>query len=281
MSREPHELRKQLGSGLLSFPITPFTADMALDVDAVAAHVGRLSEHPFAGLFAAGGTGEFFSLTGGEVDTVVRTAVDVQDAVPVVAPAGYGTAMAVEMARSAEERADGVFLLPPYLTEVGQEGLAAHVRAVCQATDSGSSSHHRANARYQHETLLRLVDECPNLIGFKDGIGDIELLATLSAAVGDRLVYVGGLPTAETYALPYLELGVSTYSSAIFNFAPEWAVAFYDAVRRRDHDYVRRSVADFLTPYIAIRNRRAGYAVSIALHARRVRRSRPSPTTTS
>ena len=97
MSREPHELRKQLGSGLLSFPITPFTADMALDVDAVAAHVGRLSEHPFAGLFAAGGTGEFFSLTGGEVDTVVRTAVDVQDAVPVVAPAGYGTAMAVEM----------------------------------------------------------------------------------------------------------------------------------------------------------------------------------------
>ena len=144
--------------------------------------------------------------------------------------------------------------------------MAAHVRAVCQATELGVVVYHRANARYQHRALLRLVDECPNLIGFKDGIGDIELLATLSAAVGDRLVYVGGLPTAETYALPYLELGVSTYSSAIFNFAPEWAVAFYDAVRRRDHDYVRRWVADFLTPYIAIRNRRAGYAVSIVLH---------------
>ena len=117
--------------------------------------------------------------------------------------------MAVEMARSAEANgADGVLLLPPYLTEVGQAGLAAHVREVCRATGLGVVVYHRANARFELDTMLRLVEECPNLIGFKDGIGDIELLATLSAAVGDRLVYIGGLPTAETYALPYLELGV-------------------------------------------------------------------------
>ena len=53
------------------------------------------------------------------------------------------------------------------------------------------------------------------------------------ARLGARLTYIGGLPTAETYAMAYLEMGVPTYSSAIFNFLPDWAVHFYRAVRAR------------------------------------------------
>lgn len=261
---EPEALREQLAAGLLSFPITAFDDDLSIDYDTYADHLGRLARHDVAGLFAAGGTGEFFSLTDEEVDGVVRAAVDAKLGVPIVAPAGHGTATAVKMAKNAEAAgADGLLLLPPYLTEVGQEGLGAHVASVCRATSLGVVVYHRANARFTLDTMLRLIEQCPNLIGFKDGIGDIELLATLGAQVEDRLVYVGGLPTAETYALPYLELGVSTYSSAIFNFAPEWALGFYGAVRRRDHGYVRQCVRDFLTPYLAIRNRRPGFAVSI------------------
>ena len=56
---------------------------------------------------------------------------------------------------------------------------------------------------------------------FKDGYGEIELMTRIYARLGDRLTYVGGLPTAETFALPYLEMGVTTYSSAIFNFLPD------------------------------------------------------------
>lgn len=83
------------------------------------------------------------------------------------------------------------------------------------------------------------------------------------ARMGDRLTYIGGLPTAETFALPYLEMGVTTYSSAIFNFLPEWALAFYKAVRARDRDTVMAGLRDFVLPYIALRNRGKGYAVSI------------------
>ena len=81
--------------------------------------------------------------------------------------------------------------------------------------------------------------------------------------LGDRLTYVGGLPTAETFALPYLEMGVTTYSSAIYNFMPEWALAFYDAVRAKDHAKVMKGLKEFVLPYIAIRNENRGYAVSI------------------
>ncbi len=58
-------------------------------------------------------------------------------------------------------------------------------------------------------------------------------------------------------------MGVSTYSSAIFNFLPEWALAFYRAVRARDRATVVRELNRFVLPYIAIRNRGRGYAVSI------------------
>ena len=137
-----------------------------------------------------------------------------------MAPAGYGTALAVELARAAERAgADAILLLPHYLSEAGQAGLEAHVRTVCRSTDLGVIIYNRANARYDATTVENLAADCPNLIGFKDGVGDIEQMTRIYSRLGDRLLYVGGLPTAEMYALPYLKLGLTTYSSAIFNFA--------------------------------------------------------------
>ncbi|MFI0858861.1 5-dehydro-4-deoxyglucarate dehydratase [Streptomyces smyrnaeus] len=261
----PPELGRRLGSGLLSFPVTHFRPDLSFDEDAYREHIARLARHQVGGLFAAGGTGEFFSLTSAEVARVVAAAVRTapQDT-PILAPAGYGTKAAVEFAVAAERAgADGVLLFPPYLTEAGQEGLAQHVAEVCRATSLGVVVYSRANAVYTADTLLRLADACPNLIGYKDGVGDIETATRVHARLGDRLTLIGGLPTAETYARPYLELGVTTYSSALFNFVPELALEFYGAVRDRRHEVVSKLLTDFVLPYTALRDRRPGYAVSI------------------
>jgi 5-dehydro-4-deoxyglucarate dehydratase len=172
--------------------------------------------------------------------------------------------MAREMAIAAERTgADGILLLPPYLMHSEQDGLAAHVEAVCAATRLGVIFYNRDNAILNETTLERLCARCPNLVGYKDGIGDIELMTRVYARLGDRLTYIGGLPTAETFALPYLEMGVTTYSSAVFNFVPEFATAFYAAVRRQDRQAVYAGLRDFILPLIAIRNRKKGYAVSI------------------
>jgi 5-dehydro-4-deoxyglucarate dehydratase len=88
-------------------------------------------------------------------------------------------------------------------------------------------------------------------------------MTRVHSRIGDRLTYVGGLPTAETFALPYLDMGVTTYSSAVFNFVPEFATAFYAAVRRRDHATIDAGLRNFILPLIAIRNRKKGYAVSM------------------
>ncbi|GAA4559553.1 5-dehydro-4-deoxyglucarate dehydratase [Pseudonocardia xishanensis] len=266
MSRfTPAELADRLGSGLLSFPVTHFTADLAFDGPAYRDNIARLGKYEVAGLFAAGGTGEFFSLTPAEVDAVVRAAVEsAPEGTPILAPAGYGTATAVALAQAAEAAgADGILLFPPYLTEASQDGLVAHVQAVCAATSLGVIVYSRANAKYAPQTVATLAATCPTLIGFKDGVGDVESITRIHALVGERLTYIGGLPTAETFALPYLELGVTTYSSAIFNILPEFALDFYAAVRAGERDTVRRLLAEVVLPYTEIRDRKAGYAVSI------------------
>ncbi|CAN5453974.1 5-dehydro-4-deoxyglucarate dehydratase [soil metagenome] len=261
----PSEMAKQIGGGLLSFPVTHFDAQHQFVESPYREHCAWMLQHELAGLFAAGGTGEFFSLTPPEVARVVKAAVEeTAGKIPVVAGCGYGTAIAVDLAKAAHDAgADGLLLLPPYLMNSTQEGLAAHVEAVCKATPLGVIVYNRDNAILNEDTLEKLCDRNPNLVGFKDGVGDIELMMRVYARMGDRLTYVGGLPTAETFALPYLEMGVTTYSSAIFNFMPEWALTFYKAVRARDSVTVMNGLRDFVLPYIALRNRGRGYAVSI------------------
>lgn len=259
------QMAKTIGAGLLSFPVTHFDAEFRFQEAPFREHCAFMLEHDVAALFAAGGTGEFFSLTPAEVTRVVRAAVEeTAGRVPVIAGAGYGTAIAVEMAQAAQAAgADGILLLPPYLVGSKQEGLAAHIEAVCKATDLGIIVYNRDNAVVNEDTLAGLCERNPNLVGYKDGVGDVELMMRIFCKMGDRLTYVGGLPTAETFAPAYLEMGVTTYSSAIYNFLPEWAVAFYKAVRARDHAKVHQMLNDFVLPYIALRNRGKGYAVSI------------------
>src|SRR5690606_22213359 len=108
-----------------------------------------------------------FSLSPAEVNRVVRTAVDeVAGRVPVLAPAGMGTAIATAQAKEAEEAgASGILLFPPYLTEASQAGLAAHIEAVCKSTSLGVIVYNRGNAVVDEHTLARVAERCPNLVG--------------------------------------------------------------------------------------------------------------------
>jgi len=259
------ELKARVGRGLISFPVTHFDAKLGFDEGRYREHCGWLSGYEISGVFAAGGTGEFFSLKPAEVIAVVSAAVgEMGGRLPVIGGCGYGTAMAVELAQGLERAgADGILLFPPYLATGEAEGMVAHIEAVCRAVSIGVITYNRDNAVIGARELERLAERCANLVGFKDGVGDIEKMARIRARLGERLVYMCGLPTAETYALPYMDMGVSTYSSAIFNFMPEWALNFFRLARARDREGVLRQLESFVMPYVGIRNRGRGYAVSI------------------
>ena len=201
----------------------------------------------------------------------MRVAKEVAGNTPIIAGCGYGTAMAVELARECEKAgADGLLLLPQYLIGAKQEGLYERVKAVCNAVKIGVIVYNRDNAILSAETLSKLCDECPNLVGFKDGHGDIELVTRVCVTMGDRLSYIGGMPMAEVFAKAYKAAGVTTYSSAIFNFLPKQALEFYDALTNDDDATMNRILTEFFYPYLAVRDRGTGYAVSIVKAGMRV-----------
>ena len=265
MAADFSSLKKQLGSGLLAFPATPFKDDLSFDEANYRQSIAFNIDNGAVGLFAPGGTGEFFSVTLAECARITRTAVEVaKGKVPIIAGVGYGTMMAVEFAKAAEAAgAQGVLVLPPYLLNVEQAGLEAHIDAICRAVGIGVIVYNRDNSIYATDTVARLADRHANLVGFKDGHGDVEQLVRVRQTMGDRLVLIGGMPTAETYAVPYFAAGFTTYSSAVYNFIPKIAQRFYAAVKSGDTATTDEILQKFFMPYITLRNRKRGYAVSI------------------
>jgi 5-dehydro-4-deoxyglucarate dehydratase len=261
----PQELKSIMSHGLLSFPITDFDEQGEFRPKSYIERLEWLAPYGASALFAAGGTGEYFSLSGPEYGQIIKTAVDTcRGKVPIIAGAGGPTRTAIAHAQEAERLgAHGILLLPHYLTEAGQEGLIAHVEAVCKSVKFGVIVYNRDRTRLTPNSLAVLAERCPNLVGFKDGVGNIEVMSSIYMKMGDRFAYLGGLPTAEVYAAAYKALGTPVYSSAVFNFIPKTAMEFYKAVAANDMATQHRLLKDFFMPYLDIRNKGQGYAVSI------------------
>ena len=257
--------------GLLFFPVTAFDAGGSLDPAAYRTHVAaRLADGP-AAVFAACGTGEFPALAPGEYEDCVRAAAETARAagggVPVIAGAGYGTALAIEYAHAAERAgAQGLLVFPPTGPDGGQAGLVAHYRALAAATPLDVILYQRDHLVFTPESVVELA-RTPNIVGFKDGRGDLDLMQRIVSAVRtagiERFQYFNGLPTAEATQRAYRAIGVPLYSSAVFCFAPDVALAFHAALDKGDAATVDKLIDVFFRPYVELRRKRPGYAVSL------------------
>jgi 5-dehydro-4-deoxyglucarate dehydratase len=257
--------------GLLSFPLTPFTADGKVNLAVLADHVEQQLAAGPSGLFVACGTGEFSSLSLPEYRDVVGAAVQVcAGRAPVFAGAGGGAAMARDFAAAAGEAgADGLLLLPPYLVHSTPAGLVEHVRCVAEATTLPITVYQRANAVLDPAAAVALLD-LPTVVGIKDGRGDVSAMLRLVTAIRTSghpraagFGFLNGLPTAELSVQAYRAIGVESYSSAVLCFVPDIATAFYRAVDSGDAATVQRLLAAFYLPFVALRDLVPGYAVAL------------------
>jgi 5-dehydro-4-deoxyglucarate dehydratase len=275
-------------NGLLFFPVTPYRGDGYVDLDEFAAHVKRGVDAGAGGVFVACGTGEFSALEPDEYAEVVRVAAEaIGGRVPVFAGAGGPVRTArrfTDLAMGAG--ADGVLLLPPYLTEAAGPGLVDYVRTGT-GEDLPVIVYNRANARFDEASAVAAA-RLPQVIGFKDGAGDLDLMIRIVRAVRDDAVrddavrddraardaardeagtpsffFFNGMPTAEVTQRAYRAIGVPLYSSAAFAFAPQVALAYYDALEQDDQATLDALERAFYHPLARLRAKGTGYAVSL------------------
>lgn len=267
MSRSPREVQTRV-RGLLPFANTPFAVTGEVDVPRFREHLQYLysefADKPSC-FFVCCGTGEFWSLDLVEYEALVGAAVDEIGAqVPIIAGVGYGTRLALAFTRLAEAQgADALLVFPPYLVSGPQEGLYRHYGAIASATDLGVMIYNRDNAVFEPETVQRLVGEYPNIIGIKDGYGDLERLAEIRELVGDRFLLMNGMPSAEMYAKTYCKAGIRQYSPGGIEFVPELAWAFDHALEGGNEAEIDRLIEGFYRPYTELRNKVPGYGVAL------------------
>ncbi|MGQ4383451.1 5-dehydro-4-deoxyglucarate dehydratase [Streptomyces sp. SAS_270] len=265
-------LRQGMAEGVLSFPLTSFHGDGSLDLDGFRTHVAAQVDAGPGALFPACGTGEFFSLDEDEYRQVVAAAVEVAAGrVPVVAGTGYGWAQAARFARIAEDAgADALLVLPHYLVAAPESGLVAQLEQIAARTRLPLIAYQRGQVAFTGAGL-RQIARIPGVIGLKDGHSDLDRLQRLTLAAPEGFLFFNGASTAEIQARAYATVGVPAYSSAVHAFAPEIAGAFHAALRDGDGGTVEKLLRDFYVPFVELRDRVPGYAVSLVKAAARLR----------
>lgn len=252
-------------SGVLFFPVTPFGADGTLAEQVLAEHIRQGMEHGPGGVFVACGTGEFSALSEAEHARAVRVAAEVVDGrVPVLAGAGGPIGAALNQARAAREAgADGLLLMPPYLSQGPLHGFEAYVRAVAEVLPV--IVYQRGSVVLEPEAVVALAG-IPGVIGLKDGLGDIDRMQRTVLAVREvypDFLFFNGLPTAELTMPAYRGIGVELYSSAVFAFAPEIALAYLNGQERL--------LTEFYAPLVRLRGKVPGYPVALVKAGVRLR----------
>jgi 5-dehydro-4-deoxyglucarate dehydratase len=257
---QPNELRRRL-QGVISFPVTPFKADLSLDLDGLRGNLRSLLKHAICAVVAPAGTGEIHSLSTAEHKAVVKTAVEeVKGRVPVLAGAGFNPPIAAELAREAAAAgADGILAFPPYYPSPDDDGLFAYHRGIADATPLGMLIYSRDWFNPAPAFVERLA-QIPNLIGWKDGQADLRRFQMIRQRVGDRLHWIGG--AGDDMVPGYYSIGIRTYTSSIANVAPRLSLRLHELASGGDSEALAKLMDELVIPLYTLRGRRKGYEVS-------------------
>jgi 5-dehydro-4-deoxyglucarate dehydratase len=257
---EPNELRSKL-NGVIAFPTTPFKDDLSLDLPGFRDNLTKLVEHPISAVVVAGGTGELFSLTPAEYQRVIELSVHaVEGRLPVIAGVGFGQRLAVEMAQIAENAGvDGVLIFPPYYPNADDEGLLEYYRAIGESSRLGMLIYSRDWVSFTPAMVDRLTS-IKNLIGWKDGQGDIRRLQSVMNRVGERLHWIGG--AGDDMVAAYYSAGIRTFTSSIATVAPKLSLKLHELAAAGNRDELQALMNECVIPLYSIRSRRRGYEVS-------------------
>jgi 4-hydroxy-tetrahydrodipicolinate synthase len=249
---------------VMSAMVTPFDAQGRLDLDAARRLARHLADHGNDGLVLAATTGEGAVLDDAERCDLIR-AVSEAVTIPVVAGMGTNdTRHSVELTRQAQGLgAAGVIAVSPYYNRPPQAGIEAHFRAVAAATKLPVMVYDvplRTGRRIAHDVLLRLFNDVPNILAFKDATADPPAAAALIAQTQDRIdLYSGDDP----YTLPLMAIGAVGVVSTTAHWTGPWLQRMFDAFARGDVQEARRINAQLVDSFQFANSDESVFSMSI------------------
>ena len=202
--------------------VTPFRGgkvDEAKLKELVEMHVAQGTD----GIVPCGTTGESPTLSHDEHRRVVEIVVEAaRKRLHVIAGTGSNaTSEAIELTTHAKKAgAAGALVVNPYYNKPTQEGLYRHFRAVADAVDIPILAYNiasRTAINLETDTLVRLVKDCPNLVGVKEASGSLDQMTQVILACGPDFSVLSG---DDNLTLPLMSVGGRGVISVIANIVP-------------------------------------------------------------
>lgn len=217
--------------------VTPFRADGTLDEFRLRAFVDRLIEGGVDALLPAGSTGEGATLTQEEHHRVMDIVLEQTNGrVPVIPGAGSNaTHEAVALAQYAKRAgATAVLSVTPYYNKPEPEGLLQHYATIAEKADIPIILYNvpsRTGRNYSAETILRIAEQVPLVVGVKESSGNlVQALEILASRPSGFAVYAGD----DIFAVPTIVMGGDGVISVIGNQLPEWTARMVHSAMEGD-----------------------------------------------
>ena len=231
--------------GVIPACLLPFHDDLSIDAAAYRAHIRDVgATRGITAITVNAHASEVSSCDVEEQDEVLDlTLQEIGDRLPVIAGVyADGSLQAARLAkRAAAGGASALLLFPPNVLARGAqqrpENLAAHVKAVADATDLPLIIFQYAQATgltYPLPTLLRLAEEVPTFRALKDGCADPVLHERTVLALQGLRRPVNVLSTHSAWLLSSLATGCNGLLSGSGSIIAGLHVQIYEAVRRGD-----------------------------------------------
>jgi 4-hydroxy-tetrahydrodipicolinate synthase len=223
---------KAMFFGSIPALVTPFSGK-CVDEDSLKAFVEWQIAEGSHGLVPCGTTGEVATLTAAEHRRVIEIAVEAAGGqVPVIAGCGtYSTAASIERVKLAKAiGADAALVVVPYYNKPSQAGLAAHFRAIAEASDLPIVVYNvpsRTVADISVETLAEIA-KLANIVAVKDATGNLGRVSAQRLACGEGFCQLSG---NDDMALGFNAMGGVGCISVTANVAPRLCSDFQAAMR--------------------------------------------------
>jgi len=198
--------------------ITPFDKNGKLDIKGFKRLVDFQAVNETSGLLLMGSTGEPTSLSQEEKKEIIsEMAPYCQRRIPVFFGVTCGsTAATIELAQFAQEKeADGIMLVvPPYIAPP-QTAVYGFLKSVCQSVDIAVAVYNnpaRVIVNIDPPTIVRLAEECPNLVADKEAVPSVSQLTSVMEGTKGHLRLL--CCDAPNYALTIPTLGMGGHGTA-------------------------------------------------------------------
>nr|WP_106779302.1 dihydrodipicolinate synthase family protein [Lysinibacillus timonensis] len=234
-------------STISAINIVPFKQETReIDWNGLEENIQFLLKNKLEVIVPNGNTGEFYSLTLEEANSITKEVVRLVDGkATVVAGVGYAVDTAIEMGKVAQKAgADCVMIHQPIHPYVTEQGAIEYFRKIIEALDIPSIIYFKDPNL--SDNVLKELAPLEKLVGVKYAINDLPRFAKLVREVPTHHLIAWICGTAEKWAPFFFNAGAVGFTSGLVNLYPEKSFELLTALRENNLEVVWKAWSEIL-----------------------------------